>query len=76
MATISCDPNDLQQAAACYKCIPTGAQAEVMIYLLAVLAGGSLDPNTLMQEASCMRCIPAGMQDEVITYLLCQIVNQ
>jgi hypothetical protein len=58
------------------SCIPAGAQNEVILYLLAQIAGGSTDPNTLMQEASCMRCIPAGMQDEVITYLLCQIVNQ
>lgn len=73
---VSCDPNALLQAAACMKCIPTGEQNEVITYLLAVLAGGSLDPNVLMQSASCFRCIPKGMQDEVITFLLCQIVNK
>ena len=76
MATVSCDPNSLVQAAACFKCIPAGMQNEVITYLLAVIAGGSLDPNTLMLEASCMKCIPRGMQAEVQTYLLCQIVNK
>lgn len=76
---ISCDPNDLMQASACYKCIAPGMQPEVIIYLLAQLLnatnGASTDPQVLMQEAQCMRCIPAGMQEEVMTYLLCQLAN-
>ena len=32
--SISCDPNELIQAASCFKCIPPGAQKEVMISLL------------------------------------------
>ena len=73
MAAVNCDPNALLQAAACFKCLPPGAQSEVITYLLAVIAGGSTDPNTLMQEANCMKCIPDGMQAEIQTYLLCQI---
>lgn len=73
---VNCDPNALVQAAACMSCIPSGKQQEVITYLLAVLAGGSLDPNVLMQEASCFKCIPKGMQAEVQTFLLCQIVNK
>lgn len=73
---ISCDPNDLAQAAACFdKCIPPGDQLAVQTYLLAVIAGESIDPNALMQKAACMKCIPKGMQLEVMLYLLCQIVN-
>lgn len=73
---ISCDPNDLVQAAACFRCLPPGAQMDVMTYLLAQIAGGSTDPNTLMQQAACMKCIPKGMQLEVQTSLLCQIAYQ
>ena len=73
---ISCEPNDLLAASKCFKCIPSGTQREVMIYLLASIAGVSADPNTLMANAKCFKCIPHGIQDEVITYLLCQIANR
>lgn len=73
---VSCDPNDLLQAAKCFKCIPEGTQAEVQTYLLAVIAGGSLDPNTLMAQAACFKCIPKGMLPEVMAMLLCNIVNK
>lgn len=73
---ISCEPNDLLEAAKCFGCIPAGTQAEVQTYLLAVIAGGSLDPNTLMQQAACFRCVPKGMLPEVMAYLLCAIVNK
>lgn len=73
---INCDPDALMQASSCFSCIPTGAQAEVMLYLLAQIAGGSTDPNTLMQEAACMRCVPKGMLEEVMVFLLCQIANK
>lgn len=76
---ISCDTNDLMAAAKCYKCIPTGMQNEVIIYLLAEILkaenGAAVDPATLEQAARCYKCIPAGMQAEVQTYLLCQIAQ-
>lgn len=75
MATINCDPDALLQAAACFKCIPPGAQAEIQTYLLAVIAGGSTDPQELMRQAACFRCIPKGMLPEVQAMLLCNIVN-
>ena len=58
------------------KCIPTGMQNEVIIYLLNQILGTSLTPQQLMDAANCMKCIPTGMQTEVQTYLLCQIVNK
>jgi hypothetical protein len=73
---INCDPNALQQAAACYKCVPAGAQNEVIIYLLQQIAGNTQTPDQLMQSATCLRCVPQGMLQEVMVYLLCQIVNQ
>lgn len=72
---VDCDPNALQEAAKCFKCIPQGAQAEVQTYLLAVIAGGSLDPNTLMQQAAQFQQIPKGMLGEIQVMLLCNIVN-
>ena len=76
MPAVSCDPNDLLLASKCLKCIPAGAQNEVIIYLLSMIAGVDPNPNELMSLARCMRCIPTGMQLEVQTYLLCQIQNE
>ena len=73
---VSCDPNALIQASACMKCIPTGQQNEVIVYLLNQILGTDLTPQQLMDAAVCYRCIPTGMQPEVQTYLLCAIVNK
>jgi len=51
-------------------------QKSVELYLLAVIAGGSLDPATLVQNAKCFMCIPKSMRDSVQEYLLCQILNK
>lgn len=72
---ISCTPNNLINLASCMNCIPVGMQREVMIALLARIAGIDPDPNALMDAAKCLKCIPTGMQDEVITYLLCQLTT-
>lgn len=72
---ISCDPTDLEQASACYKCIPEGMQSEVIIYLLNQILGMGLTPQELIANSSCFKCIPSGMQTEVELYLLCQIAN-
>lgn len=74
-ATISCDPNDLMEAAKCYKCIPAGMQPEVIIYLLNQLLETPMTVQELEDGAKCYRCIPKGMQSEVQTFLLCQIAN-
>ena len=57
------------------KCIPTGAQNEVIIYLLNQLLAAPQTMQQLLDGAKCYKCIPAGMQMEVQTYLLCQIAN-
>ena len=75
MAIDCSDYNALLQESACMKCIPTGMQPEVMVYLLNEILGTWLTPQQLMDEAKCFKCIPAGMQAEIQTYLLCQIVN-
>lgn len=73
---VSCDPNDLIQAASCNRCISHGDEGPVIIYLLQQIAGNTMTPDQLMQAASCLRCIPAGIQSEIQTYLLCAIVNK
>lgn len=76
MPTISCEPNDLMQNAACFQsCIPAGMHDAIQTYLLAVIAGGTLDPNELLDNARCFRCIPPGALKEIQAYLLCNIVN-
>lgn len=72
---LDCSPDALVKASNCFKCIPTGQQPEVMIYLLNQILGTGLTPQQLMDNAVCFRCIPKGMQEEVQTYLLCQIAS-
>jgi hypothetical protein len=68
---IYCDPAALATAAKCFSCIPKSQQAVVELYLLAVLAGGSLDPATLVREAKCFSCVPPEMREAVRIMLLC-----
>ena len=72
---ISCNPNDLLEGAKCMKCIPSGAQNEVIIYLLNQMLTTPKTTQQLLDGANCYKCIPSGMQQEVQTYLLCQIAN-
>lgn len=76
---ISCEPNDLLAEAKCFKCIPAGAQNEVIIYLLSKIledaTGTATTPADLITASACYKCIPQGMQLEVITYLLCSLNN-
>lgn len=75
---ISCNPPDVAKAAACFQCIDQGMQMPVQLYLLAVIAGGSLDPKVLTAAAGAAKfqTIPKQMQVPVMDYLLCQIVNK
>ena len=75
MADISCDPSVLTEEAKCFKCIPTGMQNEVVIYLLNEILGTGLTAQQLMDNANCFKCIPNGMQPAIQTYLLCELVN-
>lgn len=68
------DVDTLIKDSDCYRCIPTGMQNEVIIYLLNQILGTGLTPDQLVREAACYKCIPTGMQPEVQIYLLCQIV--
>lgn len=74
---VSCQPNDLAQAAKCFECIPTGMQAAVQTYLLAQINGGETDPQKLLTAAQAAGYQKLrGSEAEVQNYLLCQIVNK
>ena len=68
---IACDSASLTTAAKCFSCIHKSQQANVELYLLAVLAGGSLDPATLVRQAKCFSCVPTEMRAAVEIMLLC-----
>jgi hypothetical protein len=77
MATISCDPGDLMEAAKCLdKCIPRGMHPYIQIYLLQQIAESTLTVDELLNAAKCFqKCIPPEMMDQVHIYLMCQIIN-
>lgn len=71
---ISCDRNDLAEAAKCF-CYDKKIQIAVELYLLAVIAGGSLDPNVLAEAAAAAGfngIADRQSQDAIRLYLLCQ----
>ena len=69
---LTCDPAALVTAAKCFDCIPRDMQEPLELYLLAVIAGGSLDPATLVKAAACFQCIPKSERENVREYLLCK----
>lgn len=76
MAIDCSNPDALMDAAKCDKCIPTGMQPEVIIYLLNEILGTGLTKEQLIANAACMKCIPEGMQAPVQTWLLCAIATK
>lgn len=65
------DAAGLVAAAKCFDCIPKSERDAVELYLLAVIAGGSLDPATLVKQAKCFSCIPREMREPVRLMLAC-----
>lgn len=72
--SINCDPATLAAAAKCY-CLNEKQSREVVIYLLAQIAGDTSTPAELAGKASCY-CFDQQTADAVITYLLCAVVNK
>lgn len=72
---ISCLANDLVAGANCYCGIPPSNKWDVIISLLADIAGVSLDPKTLVANASCLCGIPDANKIDVMISLLCAISN-
>lgn len=68
----STDPEALSLASKCFICIPEGRKLDVVIYLLAHLAGTSTDPNTLMNLSKLFQGVPDDRKLDIIAYLSCQ----
>lgn len=66
---ISCDPNALAAASACY-CSDEALQRAEMIYLLNAISGLNLTPAQLAARAACY-CAPEDLWRGEVTYLLC-----
>lgn len=72
---ISCAPDDLAAAMACYQCMAPGRKIDALIVLIQVLAGTDYTADELLELGKCNRCIEPGMQWPVITSLLCIVAN-
>ncbi len=75
---ISCDPNDLAQAAACFNQgydVPLLKAMRIRL-LCAVLNGETMTctPDALAELSVCFLQFP-GMLDAIETYLICQVAN-
>lgn len=71
--TISCDKNDLVNAAKCY-CIPDErVQSAIVIYLLAQIAENTDTPSELAKKAACYNYPDTKSTQAVILFLLCAI---
>ena len=71
---VNCDPATLARASACY-CYNETVSAEVMIYLLAQLAGDASTPAQLAVKAKCYCYSDKKLAEAVKIYLLCAIAN-
>lgn len=68
---ISCEPETLATAAACY-CFDAETREKVKVYLLAVIAGkDALTPSELADAAKCY-CFDAATMKKVLAYLICE----
>lgn len=71
---ISCDTEDLAQAAKCY-CFGEKQQLAVQTYLLTQIAQSTATPDELAEAAKCFECMSIKEMLAIQNYLLCQIVN-
>lgn len=72
---INCDPQALVRLADCYRTIPAGMRKDVIIYLLARMAGvRTSDIPGLIEKSRCMKVIPGWMKYEVQLYLICNLL--
>ncbi len=72
---VTCTATSLASEAACFTGMSPDQKEAVKVFLLAVIAGGSLDPATLATAAACYQGMSPDQSAAVQTYLLCQIAN-
>lgn len=71
--SVSCEPNDLMQAAKCF-CYDQKQSDAVEIYLLLQISGLTLTPSELAEASACY-CMPPKESEAVKAYLLCAILQ-
>lgn len=72
---ISCDPNDLAAAMACYQCMDPGRKLDALIVLLQDLAETTYTVDELLELGKDNAALSEGNKWEVVTALLCQVAN-
>lgn len=71
-----CTPESTAAASACFACALNDHQLQaIKVYLLAVLAGGSMDPATLMAAAKDFQAFNSLNLAQLEAYLTCQIAG-
>lgn len=73
--SVSCEPQDIINEAACFQCVPEGRKLDLLIYLFVLVAQVNLTPEQLMDLSKCFVCVPPGRKLDVLNYLACQILN-
>ena len=71
---VSCDPNELLNAARCFlSCLNADERSAIQTYLLAIRAGVDPDPEALANAARCFQsCLNEGQMKAIQVYLSCQ----
>jgi hypothetical protein len=78
---ISCTPQDLSDAAACFECQLSEVQrSAINTYLLTTLMAMinptvPTDPQSLLESAAQFQSLTGAQQLQIQTYLLCQLVS-
>ena len=72
---VACDPNSLANASACFCGLNERELAQIQVYLLAQIAGGSTDPATLLKQSACWCGLTDDQLLRVQDYLLCVIAG-
>lgn len=71
-AGVPSDAQTLVASARCLTCIPQGSEKQVLIYLLARLAGVT-DVQQLIEDSKCYQCIPPGLEGSAMIFLTNQL---
>lgn len=72
---ISCAPDDLAAAMACYQCMDPGRKMDALIVILQVIAGTTYTVDELLELGKDNAALSEGNKWEVVTALLCRIAQ-
>ena len=71
---LSCTPQALESAAACFHCFTPKQQLEIQTYLLFLVAGQATTTaniTAIQAKAACFHCMPEKQLMEIQAYLTC-----